>query len=464
MKRFLFPLLMLLLMAGTAAAEDVSSAECIITATGIQRREALFDMDLEASQDVREGACLTLNAQDGISGLYLVFDLPYGAVTLTEDERTVQVDTGGVLHYYLDVEHALGRLPQSVSLTFSSGEARLNELRVLTPGALPDWVQRWQTIPAGGADLLLLSTHGDDEQLFFAGLLPWYAAEKGMRVQVVYFTDHRNMVSYRVHEMLNGLWAVGVRDYPVFGAFPDYYTFDMEDAYGFYESEGYSRQALLDFVVENLRYYRPLVAVGHDERGEYGHGMHQLTSDLLKQAAKSSADPAQFPESAEENGTYQVPKTYLHLYGENPITMNWDIPMESFGGKTAYEVTRDLGFPAHASQQADFAWYFRGADRAAEVERYSPCSFGLYYSTVGADTGEGDFFENLEPFLHPAEPEPTQPAPLPTQQPESSPVPRAPAAPVSAADTNWLAVPATGTAALALLAASFSCSRRKEKN
>ena len=192
-------------------------------------------------------------------------------------------------------------------------------------------------------------------------------------------------------------------------------------------------------------------------------GMHQLTSDLLKQAAKSSADPAQFPESAEEYGAYQVPKTYLHLYGENPIIMNWDIPMESFGGKTAYEVTRDLGFPAHASQQADFAWYFRGADRAAEVERYSPCSFGLYYSTVGEDTGEGDFFENLEPFLHPAEPEPTQPAPLPIQQPDPSPALRA-AAPVSAADTNWLAVPAVGTAILAAMTAFFSAARHEEKN
>ena len=98
MKRLLFPLLLLLLMAGTAAAEDVSSEECIITATGIHRREALFDMELEASQDVRADACLTLSARDGISGLYLVFDLPYGTLTLTEDERTVQVDTGGMLH------------------------------------------------------------------------------------------------------------------------------------------------------------------------------------------------------------------------------------------------------------------------------------------------------------------------------------------------------------------------------
>ena len=97
------------------------------------------------------------------------------------------------------------------------------------------------------------------------------------------------------------------------------------------------------------------------------------------------------------------------------------------------------------------------------MERYSPCSFGLYYSTVGEDTGEGDFFENLEPSLHPAEPEPTQPAPLPTQQPDPSPALRA-AAPVSAADTNWLAVPAVGTAILAAMTAFFAAARHEEKN
>jgi LmbE family N-acetylglucosaminyl deacetylase len=44
----------------------------------------------------------------------------------------------------------------------------------------------------GGADLVLFSAHGDDEHLFFAGLLPTYAEERGYRVQVVYLTDHRN--------------------------------------------------------------------------------------------------------------------------------------------------------------------------------------------------------------------------------------------------------------------------------
>lgn len=175
--------------------------------------DALFDMNLLQSQAVPGGASLTLRAEEGISGLYFIFDLPYESVTLTENDRTITVDTGGILHFYLDVEKALGQLPKRLLLTFSSGEAQVNELRIFSPGELPDWVEQWSKIPQGEADLLLLSTHGDDEQLFFAGLLPWYDVQQGKRVQVVYFTDHRNITSIRVHEMLRGLWSVGVQDY-----------------------------------------------------------------------------------------------------------------------------------------------------------------------------------------------------------------------------------------------------------
>lgn len=462
MKKLLVTFLLVCLFCCNAFAEDVSDGKRILASQGIDDVDTLFDMDFQNAQTVPDGASLTLSAADGISGLYFIFDLPYESVTLTEEERTVTADTGGILHFYLDVEKALGRLPQSLQLTFSSGEASVNELRIFSPGALPDWVEQWNKIPQGEADLLLLSTHGDDEQLFFAGLLPWYAAQQGKRVQVVYFTDHRNITSIRVHEMLRGLWAVGVRDYPVFGAFPDYYTFDMEDAYSFYEEEGFSRDALLAFVTRQLRYYRPLVAVGHDEKGEYGHGMHQLTSDLLKKAVAASADSAQFPDSAQEYGVWQVPKTYLHLYPESQITLNWDIPMDAFGGKTAYEVTKELGFPRHESQVSDFAWYFQGADRASDVERYSPCLYGLWHSTVGPDSEKDDFFENLAPVEPPTE-APTEPVPTGTAPPDTQPTPPPKRTDDTSflAEQSWLAIPAAGTAVLLFLTAYYKSKSRE---
>ena len=462
---FLLPLLFL-----PAAAEDVSGMDCVSSSRGIPEPELLFDMELHTAQRCRENASLELSRQEGIAGLYFIFDEAYDNLTLTEEETGSEavLSTEGLLHYYVDLQPLLGHVPKALTVSFSSGEAALNELRLFTPGELPQWVQHWQLLPEGGADLLLLSAHGDDEQLFFAGLLPWYAGEQGKRVQVVYFTDHRNLTSSRVHEMLDGLWAVGVRDYPVFGAYDDYYIFDREDAYRYYESTGHPKQELLHFVTEQLRRYRPLVVVGHDPKGEYGHGMHQLTAELLMEAVQLSSEPDAFPDLDEQYGCWSVPKCYLHLYPENQITMNWDIPLEHFHGMTAYQVTKELGFPCHKSQIKDFAWYFRGTELASQVEKYSPCQYGLYQTSVGLDTAGDDFFEHLNGYTK--EPSSRTPpleieaAPKPIQidppQPEQSP----PAAPQQPAEKNWLILPAVGTAVLVLLTRCLSLPSKKENS
>jgi len=466
-------LFLILMMPGASAqavaAEDLSGMEHVLDSCGIPSVERLFDMELEASQHCGADSRITLEHPEGVASVYLIFDREYGSVLLTDEasRRSARIDTKGVLHCLLDLEKVFGSCPERLTLRFSDGEVWLNELRYFSAGSLPDWVQRWNMIPDGGADLLLLSSHGDDEQLFFAGLLPWYAGEKGYRVQVVYFTDHRNMVSYRVHEMLNGLWAVGVRDYPVFGSFEDYYTFDMHDAYQFYENQGHSRQELDAFIVEQLRRYQPLVAVSHDERGEYGHGMHQMCADLLKNAVEHSGDPLKYPELAEKYGVWDVPKAYLHLYPENRIVMDWDIPLEAFGGKTAYQVTKELGFPSHVSQIKDFAWYFRDADRASDVGAHNPCQYGLYRTTVGEDTGAGDFFENVTHLFEPLIPAETAPAETeaPIALAASRAVPAAPSGEPAAdlsAEENWILIPAAGTIVLLLLTTCLSVPAFKE--
>ena len=90
-----------------------------------------------------------------------------------------------------------------------------------------------------------------------------------------------------------------------------------------------------------------------------------------------------------------MPKTYVHLYPENPIRMNWDIPTERFNGMTPYEVCKKQGFPAHKSQYKGFAGYFAGRETADSIRENSPCEYGLYRSTVGADVQKDDLFENL---------------------------------------------------------------------
>lgn len=390
--------------AYAAQAENISAETLVAEQYGGTSIHRLFDGRFMESIKFRSGGTITLEHEQGIGSLYILFGLEYGAYTVTNEETGANCTFGqaGFLHEFLDLEAAFGEAPQRVTLSFENGEAQISEIYAFTSGAVPDFVQRWQLPLEGESDLVLFSTHGDDEQLFFAGMLPYYSAELGYNVQVVYMTGHRNVTVRRSHEMLDGLWAVGIRNYPVFGPFGDYNSQSLDAAYQTYRNKGITREEILSFVVENVRRFRPKVAVGHDLLGEYGHGMHMIYSELLCEASEISMDPDRFPESAQQYGTWDIPKTYLHLYGENQLWMNWDIPLESFDGMTAYEVTRDLGFPCHVSQQSYYSGYFAGKETAADITENSPCEFGLFRSTVGADQEKTDFFEHVTTYAEDA--------------------------------------------------------------
>lgn len=386
--------------ASELPAEKIPGKKLVEKHKGFSSVNMLFDGHTKEPVKFRENSYVTLFHDGGIGSLYLVFDTEYGEYTVS-DPDTGKIHTAGkdgFLHEYLDLVSIFGNAPARVTLSFGPKAGKLNELSAFTPGQTPDSVQKWQLPAEGATDIVLFSTHGDDEQLFFAGLLPYYAAERNCQVQVVYMTDHRNMTNRRTHEMLDGLWAVGVKAYPVFGSFGDYNTSSRAEAYQRYRQKGISEEDILSFVVEQIRRFRPKVAVGHDLNGEYGHGMHMVYADNLCKAAEISADPSAFPESAETYGVWDVPKTYLHLYPENPIIMDWDQPLSSFDGMTAYEVTKELGFPCHASQQSYYSWYFSGKKTAADITLYSPCEFGLYRSTVGEDVEKNDFLENVTTY------------------------------------------------------------------
>ena len=397
-------LVMLGLLALPARAEETPKAKNIfgnsilVSHTGFRDVDELIDGNTVAPMAFGSGCTMTLRHSGGIGAMYLMFNKEYGAFSVT-DLDTGEVRTFGeyaFIHEFADLEAAFGKAPTYLKLEFLNGAGQLNEFYVFTPGEVPDFVQKWQPPKDGETDIVLFSTHGDDEQLFFAGLLPYYAKERGYQVQVVYLTNHRNQTYRRAHEMLNGLWAVGVDTYPVFGTFYDLMSSSRELAMRNFRSQGVTEEDLLGFVVENLRRFRPMVAVGHDLEGEYGHGQHMVYADMLIRAVEITNDPQQFPESAQRYGVWDVPKTYLHLYSHNQIYLDWDQPLESFGGMTAFEVTKKLGYPCHKSQYWDFAWYLAYKNSAGEITEYSPCEYGLYRSTVGEDVLKNDIFENVK--------------------------------------------------------------------
>lgn len=384
--------------ADEEAATEISGTGIISEAVGIPSKQALFDKKRYEGYRLDDGAALTLTHEAGIGSVYLSFGKVYGPYTVTNGDtgETVTVGEQGFAHDFLDMAELFGNAPSSVTLTFANGRAQLYEMQVFTPGRVPDSVQQWQLPKDGETDLILFATHSDDDQLFFAGLLPYYAVERGFQVQVVYLTNHYNTAAFRIHEVLDGLWAVGIRSYPVFGPFPDFGdTYTMEQAFAKFEKYGYSREDMTGFVVEQLRRFKPMVVVGHDLNGEYGHAQHQAYARMVVDAVTVSQDPEAYPETAAQYGTWDVPKTYVHLYEENPIVMDWDTPMENFGGLTPYEVTKTLGFPAHVSQQKGWAYYFSGREKCTDIPHYSPCKYGLYRTTVGVDEQKNDMFENV---------------------------------------------------------------------
>ena len=384
-----------------AQAEDITKSTSV-TVTGYSWSGFLTDGNLKNYQISSGNATITLENAAGMAGIYLLFDMEYGEYTVTDNAsgRSVTAGTYGMLHEYIDLAAAFDGEVTSVTLSFQNGKVQLGELSVYSGGKLPESVQVWGKPYEGGADLVLFATHGDDDQLFFAGLLPLYAGEKGLRVQVVYLTDHRNLTKSRTHEMLNGLWNVGVTAYPVFGRFADFRIDSLQGTYDEYARLGTTKEQLQSYVVEQLRRFKPMVAIGHDIQGEYGHGMHMVYTDLLINALPLIGDAAAFPDSAEKYGTWELPKLYLHLYGENQVTIDYDQPLAHFGGMTAFQVTQKKGYPCHESQQ--WTWFtdwingkWDQITKASQIETYNPCQFGLYHSAVGADVQKNDFFENI---------------------------------------------------------------------
>ena len=395
-------LLLAVILPGRVRAEQLSATEISGMDIVKQRQNMpypswLFNGDQGGFQQMKPDTSVTLEHEQGIGSFYLIFDVSHEPYTVRNEDSGQEATCGteNFLHDFVDVKALFGTAPKSITISFGNQSVKLSEMRVFTEGEVPEDVQQWRLASQDGVDMLVLPTHGDDEQLFFAGLLPYYAGEKGYEVQVVYSTDHHNYNTVRPHEMLNGLWAVGVRNYPVFGPFPDYLTKSEKSALESIKSAGFEREDVLDFVVEQIRRFKPLVAVGHDLEGEYGHGFHKLYGRILKEAVEVSMNPEVSPESGEKYGVWDVPKTYIHLYPENAIHMNWDVPLSSFDGMTAYEVTKTLGYPAHKSQYSGFAWYFSGYDNAESIPKNGPCDYGLYRSTVGEDVEKNDLFENL---------------------------------------------------------------------
>ena len=371
----------------------------------------LTDNSWKSGADLRKGSkgsiCWTSDVPAGI--VYWEWIVPPDECRYTFLDENKQPISTSVRYRegdrgYLTVPEGARGITLEVVSGYEGGGCRLTEWHVYEAGKVPANIHLWEIAPEK-CDIMLVSAHSDDELVMMGGILPTYAAQRGLRVQVVYcYVPEQE----RHEEALNGLWHCGVRTLPVF--------FIIEDE---------SRLRFAEKLTREIRRFRPEVVITHDIAGEYGNPGHKLVSRNCREAVAAAAEAEQFPASAREYGTWQVKKLYIHLYTENPIVMDFDTPLSAFGGRTAFEVAQEA-YAYHPSQRSDWL-------RVLRSNQYDCRKYGLYFSTVGLDVQKNDFLENipLSSLSATPVPEPTS-TPVPTATPTPTPEPTATPEPTQA--------------------------------
>lgn len=416
MKKWLIALLTLLALslsvAFAAEANDITE-DCKFKVCSSGRKYTLmtdkkYTSYWESNKIKTPWIAITAPEDKPIAGLYVCFgNMPESWEIQTSDDgkdwfTAVPGDTR-FLHAYV----ALPQPAQHVRLAVTSEKKtalRINDLFVLSEGDLPDWVQVWQPTEEK-ADILFLSTHPDDELIFFGGAIPTYAVEQQRKVVVAYFTRSNTT---RSSELLNGLWHMGVRTYPVIGTFKDSYAKNLKAAY---KSAG-GKGKVNEWIVGLYRQYKPEVVVTQDTNGEYGHKQHMMIADAAQNCIALAANEDEFTASTIAYGTWQVKKLYLHLYPENQITFDWTVPLKSMNGATGIELAEEA-YTLHKTQASS------GMSVTETGTKYDNRVFGLAFTTVGEDVRKDDFLENIydAPGSYDAAANSVEATPAPTEVP-----------------------------------------------
>lgn len=377
------------------------------------------------------------NDKNSIYSFYIIWDTPVTEWSVSYGGQTYTYGQNGFIHEYVE----LASSANEITITLPKTSSTICDIYTFTKGEKPAWVQAWNP-PCENADILVLPARGNNEVIDFGGLLPYYAIERGANVQVAYMVNQW-LEYYRPHEILNALWECGVTNYPVFGDFNDCEVNTYDEALMVYDKD-----EVTEYVVSLMRRFKPQVVVGQDLRGEGEKGINMIYAEATAAASEISGDASKYPESAQEYGEWDVPKTYLHHYGnpnsiynepettdENaeetsvqyaetisedayhnevtsvtavseeltsetistgyngdveylvqPITFDWSKPLEKTGGKTAYEIA-ESAFACHKSQSQWAEMLEEGLEATA--------IYGLYRTNVGYDKNN-DMLENTE--------------------------------------------------------------------
>lgn len=336
-----------------------------------------------SSKSCGAGGTIKLTSSSGFSRIYIEWTGIPGSWTLKADGTETACGLNGFQHEYVelpkDVTEAELCMPEGGKIYSISAFPKDGR-------PLPEEIETWEPQP-DRADVLVFATHPDDDILFLGGAIATLAAKQGWTIEVVHLMGYFNKTTVREHERMHALWALGVKQYPQTG------RFDAADSgYKLYSGESKGFFAITEYVTEMIRRFKPQIVITQDLGGEYGHIRHKRLAAAVADAVEKSMYPDFCPESAEEYGVWDVQKTYLHLYSNNKIVLDLRQPLDSVGGKTALQASKDA-YKKHVSQQ--FGWFYVTDDpNDPRSDEINASYFGLYRTTVGYDTSN-DMTENI---------------------------------------------------------------------
>ena len=304
----------------------------------------------------------------------------------------------------------------------------------------------WKPQPDNAA-VMAISSHPDDEGIFFGGTLPYYTQVLQLPTVHVSLNDGdwsgaSHAEDRRHDELRNADWVYGLPNEPIVNDdFPgeptqagqagyasavdvtwDWWNDQQLDGFGSPGQDAAAgKQRTIEYLATQIRTYKPDVIFAHDIDGEYGHANHRATGIAAAEAFHVAADPV----FVDGNAPYQAKKIYLHQSQANGLGSvgyefeNWlfhdfmeQTSIDTNGDSTADKSPRqvaDDGLDEHITQgRPDVSTVYRTGEN---FDGHHSEWWGLLASTVGSDTlatpfeieGEtytdwarGDFLENID--------------------------------------------------------------------
>lgn len=252
--------------------------------------------------------------------------------------------------------------------------------------------------------VLAVSTHPDDEGIFFGGLLPYYAAGLQLPTVLVSLTSgdwYPTNLTVREAELRCAASKYGLSYEPLFPRFKDVsnslpnnpYSNPMDATWDYWadgvlQGDGsdveLGKRKAISYLAEQIRRYRPEIVMTQDQNGEYGHYNHIAAVYAVTNAFFLAADPSATNANLIDLPPWQAKKLYLHLFPQNRLFHPYlEIPIPELSNLTCRQMA-DHGLDCHVSQRSpDVSTVYRTGEN---FDGYHSEWWGLYYSSVGPDT------------------------------------------------------------------------------